>query len=186
MHSNTLVPASHLPLLLSTFHPLISISRASHVHCLPNLRPLRPSLIIRAQAELEAFPRTTLFAVVQRMTDAPVPLAHWTGYNAVVLVHAGAIRPWTVVVSHHSAQAGAAADGPQSIVFPRRWLDIYGRKLQDVWETALRAVLGFVLLRPGISQVCTDFSMRARSHTRTCVWLAGLTAVPCSFWFFLG
>ena len=44
----------------------------------------------------------------------------------------------------------------KSMVFPRRWLDIYGRKLDEMWEAALRAVVGQILLRPGISQVRTS------------------------------
>ncbi|KAI0724234.1 hypothetical protein C8T65DRAFT_704140 [Cerioporus squamosus] len=99
-------------------------------------------------ANLETFhiPETTLFSAVQRMVEAPVPLAHWTGYAAVVLVSAKAIRPWTVTVSD------AQNPDRKSMIFPRRWLDIYGRKLEDVWEAAMRSVLGLVLLRPGISQ----------------------------------
>lgn len=81
------------------------------------------------------------------MVEAPVPLAHWTGYAAVVLVSAKAIRPWTVTVSD------AQTPDRKSMIFPRRWLDIYGRKLDEVWEAAMRSVLGLVLLRPGISQV---------------------------------
>ena len=44
-------------------------------------------------------------------------------------------------------------ENPTLMIFPRRWLDVYGRKLDEVWEAALRAFLGLVLLHPGISQV---------------------------------
>ena len=143
-----------------------------------------------------------VLAVAQRLVDAaPVPLAHWTGYAAIVLVAASHIRPWTVTVTsgRHMqgestgdgagdgerdelkdgdgdgagapdadadavtdtdtrvgtlARAGAGEEAARkALVFPRRWLDIYGRKLKEVWEAAVRAVLGLVLLRPGISQV---------------------------------
>lgn len=89
------------------------------------------------------------------MTDAAAaaPLAYWTGYAAVVLVSAGAIRPWTVTVYNTESADSPGSAERKSMIFPRRWLDIYGRKLSEVWEAALRAVLGLVLLRPGISQV---------------------------------
>ena len=81
------------------------------------------------------------------MSEAAVPLAYWTGYAAIVLVSAAHIRPWAVAVPDaENAEA-------KSLVLPRRWLDIYGRKLLDVWEAAMRAVVGAILLRPGISQV---------------------------------
>lgn len=105
-----------------------------------------------AQAKQESLSEDTLFSVVQRMTEAPVPLAHWTGYGTVVLVSAGAIRPWTVTVVGYDPQNAERTQ----MIFPRRWLDIYGRKLDDGWEAALRSVLGLVLLRPGISQVSTQ------------------------------
>ena len=105
------------------------------------------------QAQLAPFQISegVLSSAVQRMTEGPVPLAHWTGYAAVMLVSAKAIRPWTVTVS--DVQNAIR----KSLIFPRRWLDLHGRKLEQVWEAALRSVLGLVLLRPGMSQV------RARS-----------------------
>ena len=100
-----------------------------------------------------------LSLVVQRMSEGPIPLAHWTGYTAIVLVASACIRKWTVTISDsQEEEAESTSEPPQkSIVFPRRWLDIYGRKLADMWESALRAVLGLVLLHPGVSQVrCTS------------------------------
>ena len=96
-----------------------------------------------------------LSLVVQRMSEGPIPLAHWTGYTAIVLVASACIRKWTVTISDsQEEEAESTSEPPQkSIVFPRRWLDIYGRKLADMWESALRAVLGLVLLHPGVSQV---------------------------------
>ena len=99
-----------------------------------------------------------LYSVVQRMTEGPIPLAHWTGYNSIALVSSAAIRPWTVTVDDipvgdPERPSTSDAPAPKSMIFPRRWLDIYGRKLDDVWESALRAVLGLVLLHPGVSQV---------------------------------
>ncbi|CDO70216.1 hypothetical protein BN946_scf184942.g16 [Trametes cinnabarina] len=106
----------------------------------------------RLQADLEPFSPTAVRSVIRRMTDAVVPLAYWTGYAAIVLVAATHIKPWTVTVT------GPEDAGMQSIVFPHRWLDIYGRKLNDVWDAATRAIVGLILLRPGISQVSVMFT----------------------------
>ncbi|KAF9821815.1 hypothetical protein IEO21_00245 [Rhodonia placenta] len=105
------------------------------------LNTLSPS-----QAEL-------LPVVVNELTDAPVPLAYWTGYTSVVLVSADHIRPWTVTI--------VDGDQPKAMVLPRRWLDIHGMRINDVWEAALRAVVGIILLRPGVSQ--SEIRWRLRS-----------------------
>ncbi|KAI0359061.1 hypothetical protein OH77DRAFT_1396288 [Trametes cingulata] len=117
--------------------------------------------------ELEMFPAHAVRSVIQRMTDtaAAVPLAYWTGYAAVVLVAATHIRPWTVSVP--DAEPRSEAEGEvderttKTMLFPRRWLDIYGRKLHDVWEAAMRAALSLVLLRPGISQAEIRWRLRS-------------------------
>ncbi|KAI1797576.1 hypothetical protein LXA43DRAFT_1126097 [Ganoderma leucocontextum] len=97
----------------------------------------------------------TLSSVVQRMTEGPIPLAHWTGYTVIALVASASIRKWTVTISDSQEEETESTSEPpqKSMIFPRRWLDIYGRKLTEMWESALRAVLGLVLLHPGISQV---------------------------------
>ncbi|KAJ3764305.1 hypothetical protein EV360DRAFT_31693 [Lentinula raphanica] len=68
---------------------------------------------------------------------------HWVGYNHTLLVSAAHAGSWTVLLS----------ESPSIRVFPRRWLDIHGKKVIDVWEAALRAVIGAIVFRPGISQV---------------------------------
>ncbi|KAI0662526.1 hypothetical protein C8Q70DRAFT_908850 [Cubamyces menziesii] len=104
---------------------------------------------------LDPFPHRAARSVVQRMSEAAVPLAYWTGYAAIVLVSAAHIRPWAVAVPDaENAEA-------KSLVLPRRWLDIYGRKLLDVWEAAMRAVVGAILLRPGISQAEIRWRLRS-------------------------
>ncbi|KAI0823034.1 hypothetical protein BC628DRAFT_1365542 [Trametes gibbosa] len=113
-------------------------------------------------AHLEAVPAATVKHVIQRITDAPVPLAHWTGYTAVVLVGAAHITPWAVVVPvSENTEARAVPSVKQMMIFPRRWLDIRGRKLREVWDAALRAVVGLVLLRPGISEAEIRWRLRA-------------------------
>ncbi|OSD05907.1 hypothetical protein PYCCODRAFT_1383895 [Trametes coccinea BRFM310] len=107
------------------------------------------------QADLEAFSPTAIRSVIRCATDATIPLAYWTGYAAVVLVSAIHIKPWTVTVTEPDDA------GVQSMVFPRRWLDIYGRKLNEVWDAATRAVVSLILLRAGISQAEIRWRLRS-------------------------
>ncbi|KAG6837874.1 hypothetical protein H0H93_013027 [Arthromyces matolae] len=92
-----------------------------------------------------------LFSMVKRMTDSPVPLLFWAGYPALVLVSAAYVKNWTVLVSKK----------PATRVFPRRWLDISGRKIVDFWDAALKAVMGIVIFRPGITHAELRWRLRS-------------------------
>ncbi|KAJ3864146.1 hypothetical protein EV359DRAFT_41641 [Lentinula novae-zelandiae] len=81
-----------------------------------------------------------LLSVISKMTEDS--FLHWVGYNNTLLVSSAHAASWTVALS----------DSPLIRVFPRRWLDIFGKKVIDVWEAALRAVIGAIVFRPGISQ----------------------------------
>jgi oxalate---CoA ligase len=80
---------------------------------------------------------------VNQMVEASIPQVYWTGYDSLVLVSAHFIAKWGVTVTKN----------PMSNLFPRRWLDIRGNKVPNFWHAALRAVMGSVIFRPGISQV---------------------------------
>ncbi|KAF8973686.1 hypothetical protein BDZ97DRAFT_1648315 [Flammula alnicola] len=85
------------------------------------------------------------------MVEADSPQIYWAGYDSLVLISAHVVAKWSVVVS----------EDPLINVFPRRWLDIRGIKVADFWQAALRAVMGLVVFRPGISQ--TEIRWRLRS-----------------------
>lgn len=97
-----------------------------------------------------------IFSIIRRMTETPVPLLFWAGYSALVLVSSAYIRNWTVLVS----------ESPAARIFPRRWYDISGCQVVDFWEAALRAVMGVIIFRPGISHVCR--SCFYNNHGLTC------------------
>lgn len=78
------------------------------------------------------------------MTNTAIPLLSWTGYNSLVLISSLYLKNWTVIVS----------DNPMTRIFPRRWFDISGVKVADFWEAGLRAVMGAIVFRPGITQAC--------------------------------
>lgn len=88
-------------------------------------------------------PKQSPFSMVRRMLETSIPLVFWAGYSSLVLVSSLYLRNWTVVVS----------ESPRTYIFPRRWLSITGLKIIDVWEAAVRSVVGVLIFRPGISQV---------------------------------
>lgn len=103
-------------------------------------------------------------------------LAFWTGYTEIVLVAAYFLKHWAVNVSGEApenssdqpspgADAVAEATGSNSVqsttqrplvrAFPRRWLDINGQRIGNLWKAACRAVVGVVVFHPGIAQAST-------------------------------
>ncbi|KAJ3509802.1 hypothetical protein NLJ89_g5025 [Agrocybe chaxingu] len=94
---------------------------------------------------------TPIMPLVIQLTEADVPQAYWVGYDTLVLIAANAIPKWSVVVS----------DNPLVHVFPRRWLDINGQRVGDFWQAALRAVMGGVIFRPGITQAQLRWRLRS-------------------------
>ena len=82
--------------------------------------------------------------LVHGMADTSPSLVFWTGYSFPVLVSAKYIQPWSVIIS----------EDPRTRIFPRRWLGIDGEKVAEFWAAALKAVIGVLVFRPGIQQVC--------------------------------
>ncbi|KAG6891070.1 hypothetical protein C0995_014159 [Termitomyces sp. Mi166 len=88
---------------------------------------------------------------LRKMTESPVPMLFWAGYSSLVLVSSAYIKNWTVLVS----------ENPATRIFPRRWLDISGRKLVDFWEAALKAVMSIIVFHPGITQAELRWRLRS-------------------------
>jgi transcription factor C subunit 3 len=84
-----------------------------------------------------------LISVIEELARTTVPWVYWTGYASLVLVSAPFIKYWSVKLS----------ENPLRQIFPRRWLDTDGCKIREFWQAALKAVLGLVIFRPGISHV---------------------------------
>ncbi|PPQ63697.1 hypothetical protein CVT24_004277 [Panaeolus cyanescens] len=89
--------------------------------------------------------------LVSLLTEGSIPQLYWTGYETPVLVSAYFIGKWSVTTCGDTV----------TYVFPRRWLDIRGIKVPDYWQAALRAVVGLVVFRPGISQAEIRWRLRA-------------------------
>jgi hypothetical protein len=86
---------------------------------------------------------TEVLSALSSLMNNPIPLIVLVGHSRALVVSARHSGAWTVTVS----------EDPRMNVLPRRWLDMTGVKLRDTWRAALRAVIGTVVFRPGISQV---------------------------------
>lgn len=85
--------------------------------------------------------------VIDRLTSATTPLAFWSGYTRIVLVSSEFLDTWSVPIPR--------SEGVITRVFPRRWLDIHGRVLEDILDAARKAVMSVILFKPGVTQVST-------------------------------
>ena len=85
----------------------------------------------------------TALSALSSLMDNPVPLVVVTGHSRSLVVCARQSAAWTVTVSEE----------PRINVLPRRWLDLRGVKVRETWRAAMRAVIGILVFRPGISQV---------------------------------
>ncbi|EJD04259.1 uncharacterized protein FOMMEDRAFT_106841 [Fomitiporia mediterranea MF3/22] len=95
----------------------------------------------------------SLASIIHQLHTSRVPRVYVTGYDSTFVVSAKYIGSWTITLP--------GEDGPLTKVFPRRWLDITGDRISMVWEAGLRAVVGLVHLRPGISQAELRWRLRA-------------------------
>ncbi|KAL0572575.1 hypothetical protein V5O48_009395 [Marasmius crinis-equi] len=82
-----------------------------------------------------------LMPVIAKLVSEPFPALYWVGYTQQLLVAPAYLAKWTVVVN----------ETPLMRVLPRRWMTTSGYKNMDIWDAGLRAVVGSVIFRPGIS-----------------------------------
>ncbi|KAJ7169467.1 hypothetical protein C8R46DRAFT_1088869 [Mycena filopes] len=96
-------------------------------------------------------PHGEVVAAVRRITECSVPPIFWAGYSSLVLVASSHLRAWTVEISTE----------PLTRIFPRRWIDMTGAKVIDLWEAATRAVMGVLLFHPGVTQAQLRWRLRS-------------------------
>ncbi|KAH7333608.1 hypothetical protein B0J17DRAFT_709232 [Rhizoctonia solani] len=96
---------------------------------------------------------TALTALIK----ANPPQAYVLGYDEARIVSAQYLSDWVVEV-------GSGNDEPSQteskLTFPRRWLDIYGNMLDDIWAMSVRTMTGVFIYRPCMSEL----TLRARFH----------------------
>ncbi|KAG7098926.1 hypothetical protein E1B28_000821 [Marasmius oreades] len=86
-------------------------------------------------------PLDELLPVVGKLLVGPHPAIYWAGYTSPVLVAPAHMTKWTVVIQ----------ENPLMRMLPRRWMSPCGLKTKEIWEAGLRAVVGGIVFRPGIS-----------------------------------
>ncbi|ESK95510.1 hypothetical protein Moror_12696 [Moniliophthora roreri MCA 2997] len=87
-------------------------------------------------------PLQDLLPSIGKLVQGSHPLLYWVGYTTPLLIGAAHMQQWTVVISLE----------PMMRILPRRWMNINGYKMMNIWQAASRAVIGTIIFHPGISQ----------------------------------
>lgn len=66
------------------------------------------------------------------------------------------VSPWTVSLQPTGSEEDAL-DFQVTKAFPKRWMNITGKQIPEVWTAALRNLIAIVHTRPGICQVIVLF-----------------------------
>jgi hypothetical protein len=106
---------------------------------------------VSASVLRSAIPEQSMVLVNQMIDLVPTPLCFWAGYTNRVVVHSRYMQSWTVLIS----------ENPPARILPRRWRTIDGGQMNDIWESAVRAVICVVVFKPGISQAELHWRLRS-------------------------
>ena len=134
-----------------------------------SVNQLASVLLIRPlEARVHASPKLVV-KCVKMLTSSSGPLAFWAGYaEPAVLVASQYVSAWAIKIPIPPIETPERpnplratepdADGQRgtfTYVFPRRWKDVHGRLLQNLWDAALKAVMSHIWLRPGVCEART-------------------------------
>ncbi|EUC63046.1 B-block-binding subunit of tfiiic protein [Rhizoctonia solani AG-3 Rhs1AP] len=100
-------------------------------------------------------PNVNLLPTLAALTKANPPQAYALGYDQARIVSAQYLSDWAVEAASGNEEA---TQTESKFIFPRRWLDIYGNMLEDIWTMSIRAVTGAFMYRPCMNEL----ALRAR------------------------
>ncbi|CAE6459542.1 unnamed protein product [Rhizoctonia solani] len=89
------------------------------------------------------------------LTKANPPHAYALGYDQARIVSAQYLSDWAVEIASGNEEP---TQTESKFIFPRRWLDIYGNMLEDIWTMSVRVVTGAFMYRPRMNEL----ALRAR------------------------
>ncbi|KAF8604424.1 hypothetical protein BDV93DRAFT_522539 [Ceratobasidium sp. AG-I] len=87
--------------------------------------------------------------MLRTLTKTLPPLVYALGYDQARIVSAFELDKWTVKVVPSTPSTSHASF---KSVFPRRWLDIHGNVIENIWTMAVRTVAGALMYRPSINE----------------------------------
>jgi hypothetical protein len=89
-------------------------------------------------------------SVIAKLTSSAPPLAFWSGYTASHLISARYLGHYCLPLGR--SDGSEESQGSAHLVKPRRWVNLKGTTDENIWRSALRAVVGLLVLRPLMDQ----------------------------------
>jgi len=105
--------------------------------------------------------RDELHRVLAAVADDRIqPTAFWAGYDTARLVSQSFWSEWQcsarqIKIGEHG-RFSPEGEGEVRCT-PRIWIDIWGRRLNEKWEEAVGCAKGWLISRPGMSEVCLSY-----------------------------
>lgn len=90
------------------------------------------------------------------LTATTPPQCFWAGYDTARLVAITHWREWQCCAfSIRLDDAGRVMEGggDEIVCTPRKWVDIWGRRIDDVWKQSVECAKGWLMSRPGMNEV---------------------------------
>ena len=95
---------------------------------------------------------STALAAISALTPSQV---FWAGYDTARLVSVDHWRDWLCPAISLVLDEGRVVEGGGSEVLctPRRWVDIWVRRIDEAWKQAVDCAKGWIMSRPGMTEV---------------------------------
>lgn len=97
-----------------------------------------------------------LASALAQLSDPAKAQVFWAGFDTARLVSTAYWQEWlcpaiTLLQNEH----GQVVQGGGAVIMctPRKWVDIWGRRIDDVWDQAVDCVKGWLMSRPGMTEV---------------------------------
>ena len=99
---------------------------------------------------------STFGAILNTLASQNPTCVFWGGYDTARLIYSDYWREWSIIgrpAMRNSAGHVIAVTTEERRICPRRWINIYGERMETEWHKAKRAVMGQILSRPSMTEV---------------------------------
>lgn len=108
---------------------------------------------VQSELRLDTRQLAGALAGLSDSSDSPV---FWAGFDTARLVSRAHWSQWLCpAVTYVQNESGQFIKGGGEVVWctPRKWVDIWGRRLEEVWTQSVDCAKGWLMSRPGMTEV---------------------------------
>lgn len=97
-----------------------------------------------------------LAGLLAPLMGSPSSEIFWAGFDTARLVSTEHWQAWqcpAIMLVQNNLGQLVPGGGEVIMVTPRKWVDIWGRRIEDVWKQAVECGKGWLMSRPGMTEV---------------------------------